>query len=75
MKQQAQSPHGWIQWKGTNVCMEVYCQCGAHTHIDADFLYKLRCSACGQVYEVDPRIRLNPLIGKHEDAQTTDKET
>ena len=21
-------PHGWIQWKGTGVCMDVHCKCG-----------------------------------------------
>jgi len=25
-------PHGWVQWKGTDVCMDVHCACG---HIDA----------------------------------------
>jgi hypothetical protein len=34
-------PHGWIQWKGTNVCMDVYCACGHHSHIDAKFAPEL----------------------------------
>lgn len=21
-------PHGWIQWKGTDVCVDIYCKCG-----------------------------------------------
>ena len=36
-------PHGWIQWKGTNVCMDIHCKCGMLTHIDADFAYHVKC--------------------------------
>lgn len=24
----ADQPHGWIQWKGTNVCLDYHCVCG-----------------------------------------------
>jgi len=32
-------PHAWIQWKGTDVCMDVRCSCGNHGHVDADFAF------------------------------------
>lgn len=51
-------PHGWIQFKGTNLCMDVHCKCGAHTHIDGDFLYFIKCSECGVVYELNGHIEL-----------------
>lgn len=54
-------PYGWIQWKGTSVCMDVHCQCGYHGHIDADFLYYIKCSKCGQIYECDGHIDLISL--------------
>lgn len=54
-------PHGWIQWKGTDVCMDVYCLCGAHTHIDAEFLHYVQCSRCGRVYMTNGHIELVPL--------------
>lgn len=54
----AASPHGWIQWKGTDVCMDVYCACGAHTHVDAEFTYHIMCSACGKWWHVSPYVRL-----------------
>jgi len=51
--------HGWIQWKGTDVCMDVHCkECGDLTHIDADFLYFLECGNCGTVYELNGNIEL-----------------
>lgn len=51
-------PHAWIQWKGTNVCMDVYCLCGAHGHIDADFAYKYRCGACKRLYDLAGYVRM-----------------
>ncbi len=29
--------HGWLQWKGTDACMDIHCKCGTLSHIDADF--------------------------------------
>jgi len=43
-------PHGWIQWKGTDVCMDVHCSCGVLAHIDGDFIYTIKCGGCGKVY-------------------------
>ena len=43
-------PHGWIQWKGTSVCMDVICVCGEMSHIDDDFVYHVKCPHCGRVY-------------------------
>ena len=51
-------PHGWIQWKGTDVCMDVHCKCGHHSHIDGDFIYFLECPKCGTVYELNGHIQL-----------------
>ena len=51
-------PHGWIQWKGTNVCMDVYCSCGAHGHIDDEFTYRYKCLACGKLFDIAGYVRL-----------------
>lgn len=53
-------PHGWIQFKGTNLCMDVHCKCGHLTHIDGDFIYFLKCVKCGQIYELNGHIELIP---------------
>lgn len=65
-------PNGWIQWKGTSVCMDIHCICGAMTHIDAEFLYYVECPECGQVYEVDGHVELHPLDFKPDNTQTPD---
>jgi hypothetical protein len=54
-------PHGWVQWKGTEVCMDVHCACGAHLHVDASFAYAVGCPHCGKVYAASPYIRLVEL--------------
>lgn len=55
------TPHGWIQWKGTDVCMDVRCECGVLTHIDDTFCYYIRCGACGRTYECGGHIKLFPV--------------
>ncbi len=54
-------PFGWIQWKGTEVCLDVHCGCGETMHFDGDFCYHIKCGKCGQVYECDGYIKLHPL--------------
>lgn len=54
-------PHGWIQWKGTNVCMDIHCECGAHMHIDDDFVYYIKCPHCKRTYFCNGHIQLIEL--------------
>lgn len=54
-------PHGWIQWKGTDVCMDLRCKCGETTHVDADFMYHVKCPLCGTVYFCNGHIELIEL--------------
>ena len=54
-------PHGWIQWKGTDVCMDVHCKCGKSFHIDAAFAYNVKCPYCSQVYCCNGHIELIAL--------------
>lgn len=54
-------PHGWIQWKGTDVCMDVHCKCGESTHIDGDFVYSVKCPKCGTSYMCNGHIELIEL--------------
>lgn len=39
----------FIQWKGTEVCMDVVCLCGEGFHLDVDFAYAARCPYCQRV--------------------------
>ena len=46
---------GWafIQWKGTDVCMDLTCLgCGTRLHVDDDFAYAVECVTCGTFMEM-----------------------
>lgn len=45
-------PHAFIQWKGTDVCMDFYCECGAHGHFDGYFAYTVKCQHCGTKWQM-----------------------
>ncbi len=48
-------PEAWayIQWKGTDVCMDIACiNCHAVGHFDGFFAYELRCPSCGQIHKM-----------------------
>jgi len=47
-----EEPYAFIQWKGTDVCMDFHCECGEHNHFDGDFAYVVQCAACGQEWEM-----------------------
>lgn len=51
----------FIQWKGTDVCMDWYCDCGEHNHIDKDFAYEVECDKCHAVYAVGTNVMLRKL--------------
>ncbi len=53
--------HGWVQWKGTNVCMDMHCKCGHHDHFDGDFFYYYKCRKCGACYAVGQNVKLIEL--------------
>ena len=53
--------HGWIQWKGTDACIDLHCKCGHLGHLDREFLYFYKCKACGAKYAVGQNVKLIPL--------------
>lgn len=42
----------FLQWKGTNACLDFNCECGAHVHVDDDFVYAIRCPECAAIWEM-----------------------
>lgn len=51
-------PHAYIQWQGTDACMDFNCICGESGHIDSDFLFHVQCVACKRMYEVECFVNL-----------------
>lgn len=48
----------FIQWKGTDVCMDFCCDCGWRMHIDGLFAYNVKCSGCGQMWKMPSSVAL-----------------
>lgn len=68
-------PHGWIQWKGTDLCIDIHCRCGKSTHFDGDFMYYIQCPYCERVYAANGFIELVEVINIKEDyIQTAEKD-
>ena len=57
-KEDCDGAGGWIQWKGTDVCVDLHCVCGHDDHHDGDFFYHWQCPECGVVYSVCGDIKL-----------------
>ena len=49
---------GWVQWKGTDVCIDVHCKCGKISHYDGEYMYNIKCPYCERVYFANPHIQL-----------------
>lgn len=52
----ADGPHGWIQWKGTDICMDINLPC-CDGHIDGDFAYFVKC-LCGKYWALDGHVKM-----------------
>ena len=50
--------NNFIQWKGTDICMDFYCECGVHNHYDGYFAYYIECSGCKQIYKLDTKVMM-----------------
>ena len=68
---QTDKPHGWVQWKGTNVCMDIHCKCGFLSHIDDEFAYNVKCPKCGTVYMCNGHIEFIELEEEPENCVVT----
>lgn len=53
--------YGFIQWKGTDVCMDIKCKCGYGGHYDGDFFYHYKCPKCGRKYAIGQHVKLIEL--------------
>jgi len=65
---------GWIQWKGTDVCMDIHCECGTHSHVDEEFFYYFQCDNCKKIYSVCPNIQFIELDKENEEFVRRDRE-
>ena len=53
----------WIQWKGTNACFDIHCECGEGSHFDGYQAYAIRCPHCERQFDVQQTVELLPYSG------------
>lgn len=46
----------FIQYKGSEICIDMYCSCGKDSHFDGDFARYVRCPYCQKVWELNSHI-------------------
>lgn len=51
----------FIQWKGTDVCIDLQCRCGSSFHFDGFFLYFWECVDCGTIYKMADSIDMTVI--------------
>jgi len=65
-------PHGWVQWKGTDACIDIHCECGQMSHVDGDFLYYVRCPHCKRVFFLNGHIEMIHMTVEPTSARITE---
>lgn len=59
----SEAPHVFLQWKGTNACLDFWCTCGANWHYDGFFASSLTCGHCGQAWQLPSGFEPLPVRG------------
>lgn len=45
-------PEVFIQWKNIDACLDMYCECGARSHVHGEFMHFIKCIICGRIYKL-----------------------
>lgn len=51
----------FIQWKGTDVDMDLKCNCGVTSRVTGYLAYNIKCCVCGTIYKSSHKIELTEL--------------
>ena len=52
---------GYIQYKGTDICIDLCCECGWNDHYDGYFCYGFTCPKCGQSYTLPDELNFTKV--------------
>lgn len=73
----SKGPRNFIQWKGTDVCMDFHCTCGNTFHLDEDFTYAVKCLKCECIWRLGTEVSATLITSEHghaDNAATGDQE-
>ncbi len=57
-----QDPYAFIQYKGTDICMDFHCDCGAHCHHDGYFAHVVQCPHCKTNWKMPDHVTPRRLL-------------
>lgn len=52
--------YAFIQYKNTDICVDIECLCGESFHYDGYFAYYLQCPNCNQIFKLNTHIEIQP---------------
>lgn len=50
--------HGSMQWKGSDIYLDLHCDCGHTSNIKGDAVFFVKCPACNTIFELNGFIQL-----------------
>lgn len=59
----SEETNAFIQWKGTDVCLDFRCECGGTCHFDGYFAYVIECPHCDKRWEMPMILFPRPYTG------------
>ena len=48
----------FLQWKGSEVCIDFQCKCGGHWHFDGWFASPATCPLCYRKYDLGTQVKM-----------------
>lgn len=64
----------FLQYKGTDICVDLYCTCGDQFHYDGYFATWLRCPHCRKVWELPHLLLCTDVTGVVDEDRVKDGE-
>ena len=55
----------FLQFKNTDICIDLFCDCGESSHYDGDFARFAKCPHCGQIWELPSMLTPARVTAEH----------
>lgn len=59
-------PSNNVQWKGTDLCLDLYCDCGMSSHADGYSFSYVQCPGCDVIYKLQHNVPMTK-VQRHDD--------
>lgn len=56
----------WVQYQGTDICLDLHCPCGRVSHYDGYGAYAVQCPFCEAMFDLPQSVPLQGYSGRFE---------